>query len=178
MLRVVTWQHYPKKLGQRAGVRGPFLNAAIFESPPPPANWPPSPPKRRRGSVSLGTKLDGNSPSSPQFATARPSRRDCVFFVVPTSVGNVDQIFDPMPAKASTTRQLPNAHCLLPTCSSTKHQALRTCDLTCVSTKHQAPAIRPAICCVSTKHLLSPASRAIKQIMTIRILSGIPEIGA
>ena len=33
MMRGVTWQHSRKKLGERAGVKGPFNRAAILESP-------------------------------------------------------------------------------------------------------------------------------------------------
>ena len=154
-------------LSQKIGAKGRG-DGAVFErcnlrKPPSPGQLPPSPPKRRRGSVSLGTKLDGNSPSSPQCATARPPRRDCVFFVVPTSVGNVDQASNPMPAKASTTRQLPNAtaYCPLALQPSTKHLRFDLrfsvfsdlCFDQALGTKHrrfdpffyhQAPAIRPA----------------------------------
>ena len=117
-----------QKIGAESRGEGAVFERCNLRKPPSPGQLPPSPPKRRRGSVSLGTKLDGNSPSSPQCATARPPRRECVFFVVPTSVSNVDQIFNPMPAKASTTRQLPIAHLLF-------NQALSTCDSTCSSTR-------------------------------------------
>jgi len=59
-------------------------------------------------------------------------RADHVFFVVPTSIGYVNQASNPMPAKASTTTQLPIAYLLF-------NQAPSTCDSTCIPTKHQAP---------------------------------------
>jgi hypothetical protein len=106
MLCGVTSQHFRKRLGESAGVRGRFSNAAIFESPPPPAYWPPSPPNGKR-TVFHKKKNSTVIPRRAIKVQSRARRGEIVYFVMPTLVGNVDQVCNRMPANASTTTQLP-----------------------------------------------------------------------
>jgi hypothetical protein len=67
-----------QNIGAEGRGEGSLLNAAIFESPPPPAYWPTSP-KAEKGLRFTRKKLDGNTPSSPQRSFAHPLQADATF---------------------------------------------------------------------------------------------------
>jgi hypothetical protein len=123
-----------QNIGAEGRGEGSLLNAAIFESPPPPAYWPTSP-EAEKG---LRFTQKKGSTVIPRRAIKVNSPARCeqiVRFAVSTSVGIADQVCNEMPAEARTTDATVKLKPLR------FNQAPSTCSLTLcfdqtLSTKH------------------------------------------